>query len=381
MRFHEEVLAQSVRNYAFTRDKKWQKRYETIKPEADNLLRFAATQSKKNRKFFKEMVYANIKCVEYEEGAINLVNKGKQADAINLLEGKDYNLFRKTLQGGLENFVLLKQKKSPKTEFNIINTTLSEMANTEKILSISDEEISKERLRAIGELAARLAHDIKNPLSTIRNIVDILESDNQNPSSQRYFKIMRDNVNRIANQIEDVLTFTKPKPLNIKDCSLNSIINNVINSLPRHENVEIITEITDLKIQCDQEKIETAISNIIINALQAIGNDSGIIKIITIDKENQVSIKIQNTGPNVPEDSLDKIFDPLFTTKQTGTGLGLVSVKNIVAQHGGTISVTNNPVTFTFTLLKHFKLLNDNVDDNVNAISRIVIGQQPTFND
>ena len=383
MRFHEEVLAQSARNYAFTKDKKWQQRYETIKPDADALLRFAALQTKKNKYFFKEMLYTNIKCVEYETWAINLVNKGKQEVAINLLEGKEYNLIRKVLQAGLENFVLSKQKKLPKSELNIITKSLNEILTNEKILSITDEEITKEKFKAIGELAARVAHDIRNPLSIMKNIIEILESDNKNSSNQKYFKILRDNIARIVYQIEDVLSFAKPKPLFIKKCSLNSIINNIVNLVPQYNNIQIIVELTDLEIECDQEKIETATTNIIINAVQAIGNDVGKITITSIDKGEKITIQIQNTGPNIPEEHLYRIFDPLFTTKQTGTGLGLVSVKNIVEQHGGTITVKNNPVTFTITLPKQFtdNSSYNNIDDPKNAMSRIIVGHYPTIND
>ncbi|MGQ0376614.1 MAG: ATP-binding protein, partial [Nitrososphaerota archaeon] len=165
--------------------------------------------------------------------------------------------------------------------------------------------------------------------------------------------------------------------------SLNLIINDIVNSIPYHNNIQIIVQLTDSEIQCDQDKIKTAITNIITNAIQAIGSEVGKIIITTNDEGEKLTIKIQNTGPNIPMENLEKIFEPLFTTKPTGTGLGLVSVKNIIEQHGGAVTFQNDPVTFTIILPKHFgsNASYKNISDSANALSRIIIGQQPTSYD
>jgi signal transduction histidine kinase len=105
----------------------------------------------------------------------------------------------------------------------------------------------------------------------------------------------------------------------------------------------------DFKINCDARKIEGVLSNIVNNAVQAI-NGQGEIDVETETDSKFLTIKIKDSGPGISEENLDKIFEPMFTTKTTGTGLGLVICKSIVEQHGGTISVTNKPTTFTIAL-------------------------------
>ena len=90
------------------------------------------------------------------------------------------------------------------------------------------------------------------------------------------------------------------------------------------------------------------------NAIEVIDNNTGYIEIKIQDAENQVIIDVIDSGVGIEEENIDIIFEPLYTTKQIGTGLGLVSCKNIIEQHGGKITVKNNPTTFTITLPKKF---------------------------
>ena len=91
-----------------------------------------------------------------------------------------------------------------------------------------------------------------------------------------------------------------------------------------------------------------------LNAIQAIGNNKGQIKIYISQKQNEAIIEFENTGPNIREEILTRIFEPLFSTKEKGTGLGLVSCKNIIERHHGNIIATSNPVIFRITIpIKH----------------------------
>ena len=107
----------------------------------------------------------------------------------------------------------------------------------------------------------------------------------------------------------------------------------------------------DASITCDTKQIEVVFSNILLNSVQAMEN-SGEIKIRITENDENVSIEIEDSGPGIPEDKIEQIFEPLFTTKSSGTGLGLVSSKNIVEQHNGTITVKNNPTNFEIKLPK-----------------------------
>jgi signal transduction histidine kinase len=98
--------------------------------------------------------------------------------------------------------------------------------------------------------------------------------------------------------------------------------------------------------------MESAFSNLILNSIQIIGDKNGKITVSIKEKDSQYSITIEDSGEGIDSKIIDKIFDPLFSTKMEGTGLGLASVKAIIEAHGGTIYVKNNPTTFTITLPK-----------------------------
>jgi signal transduction histidine kinase len=106
-----------------------------------------------------------------------------------------------------------------------------------------------------------------------------------------------------------------------------------------------------VQIQCDGRQLTVAFSNIIMNSVQAL-SDGGTIAFSVEEKSDRVIIEISDSGPGIPQENLQKIFEPLFTTKPAGTGLGLVSCKNIIEQHRGKISVRNNPTTVIIELPK-----------------------------
>jgi len=151
-------------------------------------------------------------------------------------------------------------------------------------------------------------------------------------------------------QINDVLDFVRTRPLQLEKKSLSILLESSFKSnVPK--SIKITKPENDLSLICDSKQIEIVFSNILINAVQAMEN-SGEIKVRIKENENDVNIEIEDSGPGIPEDKIEQIFDPLFTTKSSGTGLGLVSCKNIIEQHKGTISVKINPTIFEIILPK-----------------------------
>ncbi len=238
----------------------------------------------------------------------------------------------------------------------ILNSKLNNALDTKnvKIDNLTNELIKAERLSAIGELAARLSHDLRNPLSVIKSSVEIsLLRNKDSLSTKDHESIQRINnaIQRMTNQIEDVLDYVKTTELQKNQMSVKSCITNIVNELqPNKINIKIPDN--DIIVLADESKLEIVFSNLIKNAIDAIGDNSGSIEIKSHDEENYGIIDIIDSGSGIREDDINKIFEPLYTTKQTGTGLGLVSCKNIIEQHGGKISVKNNPTTFTITLPK-----------------------------
>jgi len=209
-----------------------------------------------------------------------------------------------------------------------------------------------EKLSGIGELSARLAHDIRNPLSNINMAKDMLMTRNPDDETSKLLKIIDSGIHRISHQVNEVLDYVKPKPMSLEPISLKSLLDVTIKNIKIPNTVSLKRFSTSAVIKGDFQQLETMLANLFMNAIQAI-NGTGKIDILIIDELEFVEIKIIDSGPGIEEKNLEKIFEPMFTTKEKGTGLGLVSCKTIAEAHGGTISVRNYPTTFSIRLPKH----------------------------
>ena len=211
-----------------------------------------------------------------------------------------------------------------------------------------------ERLSAIGEISARLAHDLRNPLTVIKGTVEIVKAKSKNGDnsfSEKQIEMMERAVARMANQIDDVLDFVKTQTLHT---TRNSILETVSLSVAKiKKSAELSINIVGENIESvyDADKLEVVLDNIIMNAVEA-NNERGEVSIRIKDNNNEILIEIEDSGSGVPQELMTKIFEPLFTTKQRGTGLGLASCKRIIEQHGGSISVKTKPSIFSIKLPK-----------------------------
>jgi two-component system sensor histidine kinase HydH len=220
--------------------------------------------------------------------------------------------------------------------------------------SLQTEALQRvERLSAIGELSARVAHDLRNPLGIIKNAIELIEmssNDQMDEKLKKRINMIKKASERMSRQITDVLDFARTRPLQLEKKSLMEILESSLKSTIT-ESVKITKPKNDVIIICDSKQLEIVFNNILINAIQAMEN-SGEIKVRISEDGDDVSIEIEDSGPGIPEDGIEQIFDPLFTTKSSGTGLGLVSCKNIIEQHNGTIRVRNKPTIFEIKLPK-----------------------------
>ena len=211
-----------------------------------------------------------------------------------------------------------------------------------------------DRLTHIGELTSRITHDMRNPLTVIINYSMMIKKNSKNKLDKKsldQLSLIEDEARKMYNLIEDVLNYVKLPPLKLQNYSLHDIIKKVIEHMDVSDDVEIHLPKNNPRITCDIDKLEVVFVNLITNSIQAM-NESGSITISAREDQNNVIIEFEDTGPGIADENLPKVFEPLFTTKETGTGLGLASCKNIVERHRGTIVVKNNPTTFTITLPK-----------------------------
>jgi signal transduction histidine kinase len=233
---------------------------------------------------------------------------------------------------------------------------LDEMTNKISELSHFQSELFKaERLSAIGELSARLAHDMRNPLAIIKNIIEVIKLKHSKSIPDdllRLFTSIDNASSRLVFQLDDVLNFVRCSPLNRNEFSASVILESAIEEIIIPDQITIQRPINDVSLSCDGEKIQAVFTNLIMNSIQAMDNCGNVI-IQFEESQDDVTILVQDSGPGIKNEVIDKIFEPLFTTKSRGTGLGLPAVKMIIQQHQGTITVSNNPTTFTIVLPKN----------------------------
>lgn len=252
------------------------------------------------------------------------------------------------------NYHALNELRQLQMLFESYSEKLSEKTNQ---LEKSNKELQKQTQRAenlakIGELASSLTHNLRNPLGVITSTVKIIEvtsKDSLDEKTLSRLSRITNSANNMFQQIEDVLNFVRKKPLDIEKVSLLTLLQSAVNNIETPERVTINLPDNEILLECDFSKLVIVFMNLITNSIQAIEN-TGFIHIRTTEDSGTVTIEIEDSGSGIPSELLPKIFDSLFTTKAAGTGLGLAYCKSIVEQHNGTITVKNNPTTFTIKL-------------------------------
>ena len=221
----------------------------------------------------------------------------------------------------------------------------------------TDELMKSQKLAIIGELASRMAHDLRNPLSTIKNVVELMESKQKLRIEEKiiYYGKLHRAIDRISHQVDDVLEYGRSTQLNLQSANITNIIKQIITDSNFAKEIKFNIDNTDVRLNVDVRKIEAVITNLLVNATQAI-NNKGTINVRILDNGSHAIFAVEDSGPGIDTQNISKIFDPLFTTKQTGTGLGLSICKRIIEQHGGNISVKNNPTTFIVRLPKNLSI-------------------------
>lgn len=224
-----------------------------------------------------------------------------------------------------------------------------------KNLKLTQDAIKTEKISAMGTMASRLSHDLRNPLTVIKSTLQLMTMNfgsDVDEKTEKFSKRINDAVDSMSDIIEDVLRFSKTYELKKETISLNQTLQTVLSGIDVPGRIKISLPKDDHAIHCDESKMASVFSNLITNSIQAI-DGNGTISIRANYNANHMNLSFEDSGPGIPEDKLDQIFEPLFTTKSSGTGLGLGICKNIVEQHGGTITVKNNPTTFNITMPKN----------------------------
>lgn len=237
------------------------------------------------------------------------------------------------------------------SSFEEMENNLKKLIETEKQLAEAHVKIKNERLTAIGELAASMAHDLKNPLATIKSSAEILQKNAKHDNElSKVVNRMNRAIDRMSHQINDVLNYVRITPLELKSIKISELLQLAKNSLEIPDNISVSIPDSDIQIKCDIRKLEIVFINLLLNSIQAIGKNKGKIECKIEKKDSTATIEIHDSGSGIPGDIFSRIFEPLVTSKQHGTGLGLSTCKNIIEQHNGKISAYNNPTRFIIIL-------------------------------
>ena len=219
-----------------------------------------------------------------------------------------------------------------------------------------DRTVQIKRFEALGKFSAVMAHNIRNPLGSLLNSIKLIKKYNLDLQFDNEVARMERSTKRIGHHIEGILNFVNNTPLNMRPTMLLNTLRNSVDmlTLPKNIDLRIPDDDQNVTVECDDKKIEFVFYNLLLNAVQAIGVNQGRI-VVRIsggdgDENGAVILQFENSGPLIPPHVFPRLFDPLFTTKKNGMGLGLAYCKNIIELHKGHITASNRDGLVLFSI-------------------------------
>ena len=222
-----------------------------------------------------------------------------------------------------------------------------------EVRALTDQLIRADRLAAMGELTAGVAHEVRNPLGIIRASVQLVEDAGMDVSRiAEATRIIKQEIDRLDRVIKALLAFGRPSAPTLRPTDVEAVVTDVVLFTRRfagQARVEIDTEFAAgvPLVAADADQLKQVLVNLVSNAVQAMETGGGTITVRVWDDDAYVFVSVADTGPGIPADVLPKVFDPFFSTRDDGTGLGLTIVHRIIDQHGGRIEVESAPETGT----------------------------------
>ena len=214
-----------------------------------------------------------------------------------------------------------------------------------------DEELEKEKAALLEEMATGLAHEIRNPLGSIKGAAQYLQSEGEGTEGRKLLDVIIEETDRLNRVVSQFLDYAKPFRLDLKKQDINRVIEKAVSLIRANHAAEGIVVETDLnpnlpEVEIDAEQIVQVILNISFNSVEAMPEGGTLLfrtSRIESEKGDAVGIAIRDTGRGMDKEEMQKIFKPFFTTKERGVGLGLAICRRIVKNHGGYIRVKSIP--------------------------------------
>ena len=215
------------------------------------------------------------------------------------------------------------------------------------ITALKDKEelIRKsEKLSIVGELAAAVAHEIRNPLTSIKGFLQLLQDKDSNENEKHYFTIMLSEIERINLIVSEFMVLSKPRAVYYQNENIKSLLTDVITlveTLAIVKNIEIKKEFesNNILVNCEGNQIKQVFINVFKNAIEAVANNGKIYIQVTQMNNESVRIRFMDNGPGIPSELISRLGEPFYTTKEKGTGLGLMVSYKIIENHQGRITI------------------------------------------
>jgi signal transduction histidine kinase len=221
-------------------------------------------------------------------------------------------------------------------------------AQSERIIAIEEQLRRSEKLSTLGEMAAVLAHEIRNPLGSIRGTAEILRDDYRpGDPKHEFIEIQIKETERLNHVVEDFLRLARQKPVELRDCSIREELETIVTLVAKDAQNRGISLRLESNAEAaifrgDGEKLRQAFLNIVINALQATPA-GGSVSIVLNKSDTGFEIIFRDSGSGIAPDDLQRIFEPFYTTKSDGTGLGLAVTRKIIEGHCGKMDIESKP--------------------------------------
>lgn len=335
---------------------------------------------------------------EINPAALSLLNYGHKEDLLGRPMGKvckNFSLEKITANLPLENYEMIyldRREKEIPVHVNITarrapdrdpgyalggiifsardmsktRTLIYELTQSRKKLESSyadlraskDEVVRSEKLAFTGRIAASIAHEIRNPLTNvIMSVQQLAKAFKTSDPRVKHFEIVLRNAERINYLITELLNCARPPKLDMHAHDIHKLLENVLDSAKAKivsQKIKVVKSFASRPaiISLDKEQMERAFLNLVINAIEAMPK-AGHLTIMTEHNENVLAVKIQDTGKGIPDGDIIRIFDPFFSSKQGGVGLGLTICYGVIVSHRGTIDVESRlkaGTTFTVSL-------------------------------
>jgi signal transduction histidine kinase len=216
-------------------------------------------------------------------------------------------------------------------------------------------------LREMNLAAAGLAHETRNPLNIIRGMAQMISKQKETPAEIREnVRAIVDETDKVTAQLNEFINYSRPREIRRSKLALDSVVNEVVRALAydiEEKKIKLETKGEPMTIEADEQLLRQALFNLVLNAIQAVG-ENGRIQIVTEKvSASEATLKVGDDGPGVPPERRQEIFKPYFTTNQKGTGLGLAVVQQIVLTHGWEIECQANEPKGALFCISHLKVV------------------------